>query len=132
MQISPKQNQINSISQNYKIRNQFYKRNLNLAMPLQQSGNICYKQEKKSFFLKKREGVPISAQWLTNLTSIHEDAVQSWALISGLRVRCCCELWCREQTQLRSHAAVAVVQATSYISDLTPSLGTAICCGCGP
>ena len=28
--------------------------------------------------------------------------------------------------------AVAVVQAGSYSSNLTPGLGTSICCGCGP
>ena len=31
---------------------------------------------------------------------------------------------------LGSHVAVAV--AGSYSCDLTPSLGTSICCGCGP
>ena len=36
------------------------------------------------------------------------------------------------QTQLRCHIAVAVAKASSYISDLTPSLGTSICRGCGP
>ena len=34
--------------------------------------------------------------------------VRSLALLSGSRIRRCCELWCRWQTQLRSH-----------------------CCGCG-
>ena len=33
---------------------------------------------------------------------------------------------------LRSGIAVAVVQAGSYSSDLTPSLGTSLCLGCGP
>ena len=33
---------------------------------------------------------------------------------------------------LGSHIAVAVVQASSCSSDSTPSLGTFICCGCGP
>ena len=33
---------------------------------------------------------------------------------------------------LRSDIAVAVAQAGSYSSDLTPSLGTYICYGCGP
>ena len=28
------------------------------------------------------------AQWLTNPTSIHEDTVQSLALLSGLRIQC--------------------------------------------
>ena len=44
----------------------------------------------------------------------------------------CHELWCRSQTQLGSSIAVAVVQAGSCSSSLTPSLGTSICFGCGP
>ena len=55
-------------------------------------------------------------------------------LISGLAqwIWCCRELQCRLQMQLGSCVAVAVVQASSYSSDLTPSLGTSICHGCGP
>ena len=34
--------------------------------------------------------------------------------------------------QLRSHVAVAVLQASGYSSDWTPSLGTSICRWCGP
>ena len=41
---------------------------------------------------------------------------QSLALLSGLRNRYCCELWCRSKTQLRSHVAVAVAQISSYSS----------------
>ena len=33
------------------------------------------------------------AQWLTNLTGNH--AFRSLALLSGLRIQCCRELWCR-------------------------------------
>ena len=69
------------------------------------------------------------AQRLTKLTSIHEDDT---CLIPGLTQRVkdqhCCELWCRSQTWLRSCVAVAC----SYMSDLIPSLGTSICCGCAP
>ena len=39
-----------------------------------------------------------------NPTSIHEDT----GLVSGLRIRGCCELWCRLQTELVSGIAVAV------------------------
>ena len=35
--------------------------------------------------------------------------VRSLALFSGLRISCCCELWCRSQTWLGSHVAMAVV-----------------------
>ena len=36
------------------------------------------------------------------------------------------------QTWLRSGVAAAAAQASGYGSDLTPSLGTSICCGYGP
>ena len=58
--------------------------------------------------------------------------VRSLALLSGLRIWCCCELWCRLQTWFRSGIAVAVAQASGYSSDLTPSLGTSVCRGCSP
>ena len=35
--------------------------------------------------------------------------VGSLALLSGLRIRCCHELWCRPQAWLRSCVGVAVV-----------------------
>ena len=50
-------------------------------------------------------GVPVVAQWLTNLTS----RVQSLTSLSGLRIQGCFELWCRSQMWLRSCMAVAVV-----------------------
>ena len=56
--------------------------------------------------------------------------VRSLASFSGLRIQRGHELWCRSLTQLRSHIAVAV--AGSYSSNWTSSLGTSICCGCGP
>ena len=58
--------------------------------------------------------------------------VWSLALFSGLRIRCCCELWCRLKMWLRSRIAVAVVYADSYSSYSTSSLGTSICPKCGP
>ena len=48
--------------------------------------------------------------------------VQSLALLSGLKIQRCPELWHRSQIQLGSHVAVAVVHASSYSSDLTLSL----------
>ena len=51
-------------------------------------------------------GVPVMAQWL----GIMRLLFQSLALLSGLRVWCCSELWYRsQQTRLGSHVAVAVV-----------------------
>ena len=62
--------------------------------------------------------------------------MQVWSLasFSGLRIQRCHELWCRSQMQLRSCVAVAVAVAVagSLSSNLTPSLGTSICYGCGP
>ena len=58
--------------------------------------------------------------------------VQFLASLSGLRIWCCPELWGRSQTRLRSHVAVAVVEASSCSSDWTLSLGTSIRLGCGP
>ena len=56
----------------------------------------------------------------------------SLALLRGLRIRHCHELWCRSQMQLRSGVAAAVTYAGSCSSALTPSLGTSICRRCGP
>ena len=55
--------------------------------------------------------------------------VQTLALLSGLRIQRGCELWCSSQMRLRSQVAVAVVWASSYSSNQTPSLGTSICHG---
>ena len=52
-------------------------------------------------------GVPIVAQWLTNLSMKMQ--VRTLALLSGLKIWCCCEMWYRWQMQLRSRVAVAVV-----------------------
>ena len=41
----------------------------------------------------------------------------SLALLSGLRIWCCPELWCRLKMQLRSHVAMTRVQAGSCSSD---------------
>ena len=58
--------------------------------------------------------------------------VRSLVSISGLRIQCCCELWRRSQTKLGACIAVAVVWAGRCSPDSTPSLGTSICCECGP
>ena len=71
------------------------------------------------------------AQQVKNPNSIHEDA----GLIPGLAqwVTNLASPHChRLQMGLGSGIAVAVVQASSCSSDLTPSLGTSIRCRCGP
>ena len=53
--------------------------------------------------------------------------VLSLALLGGLRIQHCCELWYRSQTWLGSNVAVTVVWAASCSScnsNSTPSLGT--------
>ena len=72
----------------------------------------------------------VAQQKRIHLVSTHE--VQTLASLSGLGMQRCCELWCRSQTQLGSCVAVALVQASSCSSDLTPGLGTSICRGCSP
>ena len=59
---------------------------------------------------------------------------QVWclALLGGLRIQRCQELWCRSQKRLGSLVAMTVVQASRCSSDLTPSLGTSICHKCNP
>ena len=71
------------------------------------------------------------SSWLSGLVSMRK-RVWSLALVSGFRIRCCHELWCEFQTWLGSCISVAVVEDSSCSSDLTPSLGTSICCKCGP
>ena len=53
------------------------------------------------------------------------------ASLSGLRLWHCHKLQCRSQMWIPSGVAVAVGQTGSWGSDLTPSLGTSICCRCG-
>ena len=56
--------------------------------------------------------------------------IRSLALLSGLRIWLCRELWCRLQMWLGSRIAVALAQAAgSYSSELTPSLGTSYAMG---
>ena len=65
---------------------------------------------------KKKKGVPVVAQWLTNLTRKHEvvgliPGLAQW--VKGIAVSCGVKML------LGSH---------SCCCDLTPNLGTSICC----
>ena len=67
-----------------------------------------------------------------NLISIGEDRGPIPGLDQWWEIPSCCELLCRSQTWLRSSVSVVMAQATSCSSNLTPSLGNSICCGCDP
>ena len=58
--------------------------------------------------VKNTVGVPVMVQWKQTQLGTMRLRVQPLALLSGLRILCCCELWCRSQTWLRSGIAVAV------------------------
>ena len=58
--------------------------------------------------------------------------VGSLTSLSGLRIQHCLELQCNSQMQLASDVAVAVAQAGSCSSNLTPSLGASMCCTFSP
>ena len=81
--------------------------------------NLCTASPKKNGFLiisyhvlqskhlkAPRVGVPVMAQWLTNLTRNHGAA---GSIPGGLRIQHCPELWCRLQMQLGPGIAVALV-----------------------
>ena len=78
------------------------------------------------------KGVPGVVQQKLILPVFMRMQVRSLASLSGSRIQRCHDLWCRSQTWLGSHFAVAVVEAGSCSSILTPSLGTSICHTCSP
>ena len=84
-------------------------------------------QDGKDVRNARNTGVPVVAQQKRIRLR-----VRSLASLSGLRIQCYRELWCRSQMQLGSGIAVAVVWAGSCSSKWTPSLGTSICRGSGP
>ena len=62
-------------------------------------------------------GVPIVAQGKQIQLGTMRLRVRSLASLHGLKIRHCCELWCRPQTWLKSGVAIAVT--SSYSSNLT-------------
>ena len=69
-----------------------------------------YKKKKKTLQLKitLNGGVPVVAQQKRIRLGTMMLQVRALALLSGLRIRRCRELWCRLQTWLRSRVAVAL------------------------
>ena len=59
--------------------------------------------------LQALRGVPVVAQQKRIRLGTVRLRVRSLASLSGLRIPCCRELWCRSQTRLRSGVAMAVV-----------------------
>ena len=76
--------------------------------------------------LKCEVGAPVVAQRLTNPTGIHEDMVPSLALLSGLGIWRCFELWSRSQMRLRSCIAVAAALIQSLAWELPYAVGMAL------
>jgi len=54
-------------------------------------------------------GIPIVAQWKWIWLASLRMKIQFQALLTGLRIQHCCELWCRLQARLGYWVAVAVV-----------------------
>ena len=73
--------------------------------------------------------------WLSGLRtrhSVREDGGSVPGLTRWLKIWRCRKLPCRPQMRFRSGIAVAVVWAFGNSSDLTPRLGTSVCCRCSP
>ena len=105
-----------------------------LALRAMGEGNSCGRRRRVRSRVKKvwggeflswRSGWRI---WLGTMSL----RVRFLALLGGLRIRHCHELWCRLQTRLGSGIAMALAKAISWSSDWTPRLGTSMCRGCGP
>ena len=60
------------------------------------------------------------AQWKQIRLQTMELWIRSLALLSGLRIQHCCELWCRSQTWLRSGIAAAVAVGQELQLQLDP------------
>ena len=61
--------------------------------------------------IRSIQGVPVVAPQKRIRLGTMRLLVRSLASLSGLKIWCCCELWCRSQTQLRSGVAAAVAVA---------------------
>ena len=73
-------------------------------------------------------------EWVKNTTqSLWDWGFNSWPWLSGLRIQYCCKP-CSVGCRCGSDLALLWLwcRRGSCSSDLTPSLGTSICCKCGP
>ena len=80
----------------------------NFPFSLDISTKITHSDNLKFYNLYKKYFKYFMTQWLTNPTRSMRTRVWSLASLSGLRIWSCCELWCRLQTRLWSHIAVAL------------------------
>ena len=70
---------------------------------------MVFPEQKSRFATRRyRAGVPIMVQWKQIQPGTTTLPVRSLALLSGLRIWCCCVLWCRLQMWAGSGIAVAV------------------------
>ena len=71
------------------------------------SGNplgISYSEDSECILnIQKLLGIPVVAQWVTNLTNIHEDKGSFLASLSGLKIWHCCGCGVGQRLQLRFH-----------------------------
>ena len=83
-----------------------------------------------------KRGVPVVAQRKRIQLGTVRLQVRSLALLSGLRIWHCHELWCRWQKWLGGGMAVAVAGCgqllPAAVALIRPSLGTSICHRCSP
>ena len=68
---------------------------------------VCVCDWATLLYNRKWTGIPIVAQWLINLIGTMRLQVRSLALLSGLSIWRCRELWCRLKMWLGSGMAVA-------------------------
>lgn len=82
-----------------------------------------------AYFKKEIWAIPIVAfaQWVKKLKESTRMLVQSLATISGLRMQHCFRVYQTSKMCLRTNVVMAVAQANTWSSDLTPSSGTSIC-----
>lgn len=82
-----------------------------------------------AYFKKEIWAIPIVAfaQWVKKLKESTRMLVQSLATISGLRMQHCFRVCQTSKMSLRTNVVMAVAQANTWSSDLTPSSGTSIC-----